>query len=240
MGSIRDELNQAQLFERLSSDQLDTLAQNAVKLSLPEGKTLFEQNDKADRFFLVLSGQIKLFRISPDGNEKVIEIVTPGQTFAIALLFMNQPQFPVCGSALTDAELISVNSQVFASILKSSVDTCFLLLGDMSQRIRGLIKEIDDLSLQSGTCRVAAYLLKIAPEEPKTFTLDIPKGIMASRLSVKPETFSRIIRRLQEEQILSIDRNLVTIHNFSALKSTAENCDTAPAKQDNSNIFSKG
>lgn len=240
MSSVLDELKRAALFERLSSDQLDTLAHNAVNLKVPEGKTLFEQSDKADRFFLVLSGQIKLFRISPDGNEKVIEIVTPGQTFAIALLFMDQPQYPVCASALIDSELISVDSQTFGTMLRSSVDTCFLLLGDMSQRIRGLIKEIDDLSLQSGTCRVAAYLLKIAPEEPKTFTLDIPKGIMASRLSVKPETFSRIIRRLQEEQILSIDRNQVTIHNVNALKSTAEHCDAKPAKQDHSNIFSKG
>jgi CRP-like cAMP-binding protein len=238
MSNIRDELSRAQLFERLSSDQLDTLAQNAVNISLPEGQLLFEQNDKADRFFHVLSGQIKLFRLSHEGNEKVIEIVTPGQTFAIALLFMNQPLFPVCGSALSDAKLISIDSHTFASILRNSIDTCFLLLGDMSQRIRGLIKEIDDLSLQSGTCRVAAYILKNKPQDTNTFSLEIPKGVMASRLSVKPETFSRIIKRLQLDGILSVDRNQVTIQDINSLMAIAEYCDQGVESPDHDYIFS--
>ena len=226
MSSLRDELKLSPFFGRLSSEQMDVVAHNAVKLTVPEGKVLFEQTDKADRFFLVLSGQIKLFRLSPDGNEKVIEIVTSGHTFAEALMFMERPQYPVCASALIDAELISIDSHSFASMLRDSIDTCFLLLGDMSQRLRGLIKEIDDLSLQSGTCRVAAYLLKTAPQESEAFTLEIPKGVMASRLSVKPETFSRIIRRLQEDDILSVDRNQVTIHDLTALKAAAEICET--------------
>jgi len=197
MHSLREDLEHAPLLGCLSPDQLDHVISHAVRLKLSEGEPLFEQGDDADRFFLILSGQMKLFRLSPDGNEKIIEIVAAGQTFAEALMFLEHPQYPVCASALTDAELISIDSQAFANMLKGSVETCFLLLGDMSQRLRGLIKEIDDLSLQSGTCRVAAYLLKKAPPDSGIFELDIPKGVMASRLSVKPETFSRIIRRLQ-------------------------------------------
>jgi CRP-like cAMP-binding protein len=119
-----------------------------------------------------------------------------------------------------------MDAHSFATMLRESVDTCFLLLGDLSQRLRGLIKEVDDLSLQSGTCRVAAYLLKMTPRESEAFELDIPKGVMASRLSVKPETFSRIIRSLQEQGILTVNRNLVTIHDLSALEATAEVCES--------------
>lgn len=226
MDSLRDDLEHAPLLGCLSSEQLDIVTNHAARLKLSEGEPLFEQGDKADRFFLVLSGQMKLFRLSPDGNEKIIEIVTAGHTFAEALMFLEHPQYPVCASALIEAELISIDSRAFASMLKDSVETCFLLLGDMSQRLRGLIKEIDDLSLQSGTCRVAAYLLKKAPEDSSTFELDIPKGVMASRLSVKPETFSRIIRRLQEQGILSVDRNMITINDIEALHQTAEICES--------------
>jgi len=226
MSSLRDELNKAPLLARLSPEQLDDVTSRAVRLTLSEGKPLFEQGDKADRFFLVLSGQMKLFRLSPDGNEKVIEIVTARQTFAEALMFREHPKYPVCASALIDAELISIDSHSFAAMLRGSVETCFLLLGDLSRRLRGLIKEVDDLSLQSGTCRVAAYLLNNAPPESELFELKIPKGVMASRLSVKPETFSRIIRRLQEEGILTVNRNQIIIHDMAALKSVAVVCDS--------------
>lgn len=222
MSSLREQLKTAPLFARLSASQLDDVAEKAVQLNLTEGESLFEQNDTATRFFLVLSGQIKLYRISADGNEKVIEIITRGQTFAEALMFLERPAYPVSASALTDASIISIDSLSFASMLRESVDTCFMLMGDMSQRLRGLIKEIDDLSLQSGTCRVASYLLKNVPPQQTSFNLNIPKGIMASRLSVKPETFSRIMRRLQESGILSVDRNRITIHDMKALESVAE------------------
>ena len=230
MERLRDDLKHAPLLARLSPEQLDLVTTNAVRVKLAEGESLFEQGDVADRFFLVLSGQIKLFRLSPDGNEKIIEIVTAGQTFAEALMFREHPTYPVCASSLIEAELISIDSRSFVQMLRNSVETCFLLLGDMSQRLRGLIKEIDDLSLQSGTCRVAAYLLKKAPPDTNTFELDIPKGVMASRLSVKPETFSRIIRRLQEQGILTVDRNLITINDMNALETAA---DTTVSEMDN-------
>jgi len=226
MNSLRDDLQHAPLLARLSPEQLDGVISHAVRLTLSEGEPLFAQGDPADRFFLVLSGQVKLFRLSPDGNEKIIEIITAGQTFAEALMFLEHPRYPVCASALINAELISMDAHSFATMLRESVDTCFLLLGDLSQRLRGLIKEVDDLSLQSGTCRVAAYLLKMTPRESEAFELDIPKGVMASRLSVKPETFSRIIRSLQEQGILTVNRNLVTIHDLSALEATAEVCES--------------
>ncbi|MGQ9659954.1 MAG: Crp/Fnr family transcriptional regulator [Thermochromatium sp.] len=107
---------------------------------------LFSQGDPASRFYLLLSGQMRLFRLSPEGAEKVIEIVSPGQTFAEALMFLNAPRYPVCAAALADSELIAIDSSDFAAMLRESVDTCFVLLGALSQRLRGLIGEIDALA----------------------------------------------------------------------------------------------
>jgi CRP-like cAMP-binding protein len=206
------------LFQKLDEAQLQRVARSAVRIQLSESEALFEQGDAANRFFLLLRGQIKLFRLSPEGNEKIIELVSAGETFAEALMFLDLPRYPVCASALTDAELISIDCHEFASMLRDSIDTCFLLMGDMSQRLRRLIKEIDDLSLQSGTRRVAGYLLSKAGDPARdAFRLDIPKGVMASRLSLKPETFSRIIRDLHERGILTVTRDFVEIHDRDAL-----------------------
>jgi CRP-like cAMP-binding protein len=213
------------LFARLTPEQLERVASHSETLHFEEGGHLFEQGDEATRFFLVVSGQVKLFRLSPDGNEKVIEIFSAGQTFAEALMFRERPGYPVCASALTKSEIISLQSKDFVSMLRESIDSCFLLMADMSQRLHGLIKEIDDLSLQSGTRRVASYLINLAGTGDDSFELDIPKGVMASRLSLKPETFSRIIRNLHEKNILTVSRRKITIHKRGELQAIADACE---------------
>lgn len=210
------------LFARLTAEQMDRVVSLAELIQLDEGAHLFEQGDDAKRFFLVVSGQIKLFRLSQDGNEKVIEIFNAGKTFGEALMFLEHPRYPVCASALIDSKVISLNSTDFVAMLKESIDSCFLLMGDMSQRLHGLIKEIDDLSLQSGTRRVASYLINTACHGSDDFELDIPKGVMASRLSLKPETFSRIIRNLHDRNILTVTRKNIVIHNRAELQAIAD------------------
>ncbi len=219
------QLKENLLFKRLTLEQLERVAQQADRLHLKEGAHLFEQDDEAKRFYLVLAGQIKLFRLSPDGNEKVIEIFTSGQTFGEALMFLEHPHYPVCASALSDTELVSLDSKDFVSMLRESIESCFLLLGDMSQRLHGLIKEIDILSLQNGTRRVASYLLGLSKDGSDSFDLDIPKGVMASRLSLKPETFSRIIRDLHDRGILTVTRRNIEIHKRGELQAISDACE---------------
>ncbi|RMG38429.1 MAG: Crp/Fnr family transcriptional regulator [Gammaproteobacteria bacterium] len=219
-------LKQGPLFAALSDAQLDRITRHARRISLQSGESLFEQGEAADRFYLVISGQIKLYRLSPNGNEKVVEIVTPGCTFAEALMFLQRPTYPVGAEALTAAEVISIDARDFTKMLRESTDTCFLLLGDLSQRLRGLLREIDELSLYSATCRVAGYLLEAGPDDANEFELPVAKQILASRLSVKPETFSRILKNLNESGVVTIKNSRVQIHDRERLRETANICAT--------------
>ena len=218
------ELKRNLLFARLTEAQLKRVATRAQRLRLDEGEALFEQGDPATRFYLLLSGQIKLYRLSSSGNEKVIEIVVAGQTFAEALMFLEQPTYPVGAQALQAVELISLDARDFLSMLSESVSTCFVLMGDMSKRLRRLIGEIDNLTLHSATCRVAGYLLSQMSDSPN-FNLKVPKQVLASRLSVKPETFSRIIKQLSKEGVLEVRGSQVRIRDRAALQRLADVCD---------------
>jgi CRP-like cAMP-binding protein len=122
------------------------------------------------------------------------------------------------------ADVISIDADDFSKMLRESVDTCFMLMGDMSQRLRGLIREIDDLSLSSATCRVAGYLLTKSEPGGAAFDLQIPKQTLASRLSVQPETFSRIVRQLSNQGILAIHGSRVEISDRAALRKIANVC----------------
>ena len=211
--NILEALRDCMLFSELNEQQLDRARRHSHAIDMVEGESLFFQGDDALNFYLVLSGRIKLYRVSPDGKEKVVEIMEQGATFAEALMFMDEPHYPVTATALTPSRVIAVNSRDFKSMLRESIDTCFLLMGTMCFRLRGLIREIDALSLETGTVRTISYLLEQAPEDSDNYELQVAKSVIASRLSVKPETFSRILKNLHEQNIVSIDGRNVTIHD---------------------------
>ncbi len=214
---IQATLKSSHLLSGLSEAQLEDVRKHAHFSELEEGKALFCQGDDVSSFYLVISGKIKLFRVSQEGKEKVVDIVNPGDTFAEALMFMDQPMYPVNATALMNCKVLGINSRHFKNMLRDSVDTCFLLMGSMSSRLRGLIQEIDTLSLNTGTVRIVSYLLQHAPDDSDCFDLDIAKSVIASRLSVKPETFSRILKNLHTQNILTISGRKVTIHDRKAL-----------------------
>jgi CRP-like cAMP-binding protein len=222
-----DALRTTPLLSRLSDVELQRVSAHALRQSLDEGQWLFSQGDPAKRFYLVQSGQIRLFRLSPEGAEKVIEIVSPGQTFAEALMFLNAPRYPVCAAALGPTAVIAIDARDFAAMLRESVDTCFVVLGALSQRLRGLIGEIDNLTLHTAKSRVARYLLAHCPEDRRAFELDVRKGVLASRLSVKPETFSRVVKQLTQDGVIEVHGAHITILDRDALIDLAELADTA-------------
>ena len=211
-------LKQSHLFSSLTDLQLERVCRHSRIVRLNEGQLLFAQGEDVDYFYLVLSGRIKLFRVSVEGQEKIIEIVPQGGVFAEALMFMDQPNYPVSAAALLDTVVAGIDARDFKAMLWDSVDTCLLLLGDMSFRLRKLVHEIDTLTLHSGTCRVANYLLQHMPDDSECFELEIAKSVIAARLSVKPETFSRIVKNLREQGIISIDGTRITVHDREALK----------------------
>ncbi len=215
-------LRRAPLLSRLDLAQLARVSEHTVRVKLSADQLLFSQGDAAERFYLLLQGQMRLYRLSPEGAEKVIEIVSPGQTFAEALMFLSAPRYPVCAAALGPSELLAIDAKNFAAMLRESVDTCFVVLGALSQRLRGLIGEIDDLTLHTATSRVARYLAaKLVPGRD-ALELDVRKGVLASRLSVQPETFSRVLKSLTAQGIIRMRGAQVDILDVPALMRIAE------------------
>ncbi len=199
-------LQKIEHFAALDKDQLSTIANSTRLLKLRENETLFQHGQPADDFYLVLSGQVKLFRLSEDGVEKVIEIITPGRLFAEAVMFMNRQVYPVNAEAVSATEVLAISSKVFSRLLRESVDTCFRLMGVMSQRLHRHLNEIDSLTLHNATYRLVSYLLNEVShsQQQDGLTLNTPKHVIASRLSIQPETLSRILSRLSKQSLIQV------------------------------------
>ncbi|MCW8945584.1 MAG: Crp/Fnr family transcriptional regulator [Sedimenticola sp.] len=219
------ELKEAYLFSQLNDEQLERVRLMSTDIQLQDNEALFEAGDEAKRFFLVQEGQIKLSRLSMNGNEKVIEVVVAGHTFAEALMFSDNPAYPVRATAIGKSRLVAVESKGFLDLLRESTDTCFRVMGDMSMRLRRMIKEIDDLTLQSATGRVAGYLCgksMFKGQVRVAFDLATPKGVLASRLSVKPETFSRILHNFTDQGLVKVKGGHIEILDVEGLRKHAE------------------
>ncbi len=216
------DIRSSSLFSVLDDAQIKRVMQSSHMLNLADRQSLFECGDEADRFYLVTKGQIKLFRLSVNGDEKTIDIIQPGNTFAEALMFMEQPTYPVSATALGKVQLISFDNAQFLNLLRGNFDLCFRMMGSLCQRLRGLVKEIDDLTLQSATTRMCAMLVNHMEREGESeFPLQAPKGVLASRLSMKPETFSRILQNLANEGIIEVKGQNVGVLDECRLKESA-------------------
>jgi CRP-like cAMP-binding protein len=217
----RDGLRQHYLFAVLDDAQLGRVLAAVQEISLEEGDHLFNAGDQARYFYLLRTGQIQLYRLSPGGEEKVIEIIQPGQTFAEAVMFLKTNTYPVSAKAIVSSGLWRIDMAVFLSILQESSELCLRLLGSMSRRLHGAIQDIDQLTLQNAGMRVIQLLLHSAPDSAAnrySLEWETPKQILASRLSVRPETFSRILQRLSRQGLITVQGKMIEVLDAKALR----------------------
>ena len=141
-------------------------------------------------------------------GEKVIEIIRSGETFADAVMFMEEARpYPVSAQAIVASELLAFEQAALLGILEQSTVTCMRLMAGMSRRLRQQVDEIDRLTLHNATYCLATYLLQQIPRgvlESPELHLTTPKHIVASRLATQPETFSRIFSRLAENGCVEV------------------------------------
>ena len=216
-------LHQHSLFSALDEEQLAHALNHAAVIQLKPGEHLFHAGQQAEAFYYVVEGQVKLYRLSPAGAEKVIEIIRPTQTFAEALMFMDVQAYPVEAQSLGKTELVAIHTSNYLEILSSSTQTSFRVMADLSMRLKQRLHEIDALTLQNATLRVINYLLYLLPEDcdrndSAGITLPAAKNIIASRLSVQPETLSRIFSTLGTEGLIRVDGLNVQILDLTALR----------------------
>jgi CRP-like cAMP-binding protein len=219
---VARELRRAYLFADMSEPHLQSLVNGMQDIHLDTGKTLFRQGQAAERFYFLREGLVKLFRLSPEGDEKIIEIMRPGETFAEAVMFMgSQGRYPVNAEAINESRLYAFEQKVFLNLLRESSDATFGLLGSMSRRLHMLVNQIESLTLQNATYRLVAYLLEEIPRDVRTspeVQLTTPKGVIASRLAIQPETLSRILAKLRQGGLIEVHGNHITIRDVQALR----------------------
>ena len=213
------------LFADMQSDELQRLASSGCRMQrLCRGDAIFRVGESCDEFHVVVTGQVKLFAIASSGAEKVIELIGPGNSFGEALMFSGKSHI-VNAQALTDAFLLTISKEAVMGEINRDPRFSLRMLAGVSRRLHGLISDVESYCLHSGIQRVIGFLLRdrmvtdSVTGQAITISLPVSKATIASRLSLTPEYFSRVLHELEAEGLIEIDRRDIRILNTQGLAS---------------------
>lgn len=212
-------LRKIPLFGELSDPELERVARFTRERHLSKGELLFQRGDIAHGFYFVVSGQLKLAFSSAQGNEKVVEIIGPQQSFGEAVMFMDRP-YPVFAEALSDMSLLHIGQSVVSDLVDQDPGFARKLLAGMAIRLHNMVRDVETYSLRSSTQRVIGYLLQQTESDdgkPSEISLPTSKQVIASRLNLTPETLSRIFHDLADNGLISVHGKRIELHDPQAL-----------------------
>ena len=209
-------LREHHLFSALSENQLTQLIEESQLLNLEKGAYVFRQGDSCNSFGFIISGSVKIYRLTPDGQEKVFEVIGDRNTFAEAMMFMDTGSYVATAQTVLPTQLLMLSNSAYTRLLRENTETAMALLAALSVRMHQRLNEIEILSLKNATHRVIRYILAQALRSCSkcnipSFELPMAKRLVAGHLSIQPETFSRIIHHLSDEGIITVDGRLICI-----------------------------
>ena len=213
------------LFSAMDDEQFARVLQCADLLHKQAEQMIFQQGMDLTHIYFVYDGAVKLGRGTLKGDEKIIDVVFAGHTFAEGVLFAGAPKYPVTATALKSSVLIGIQAKPFLQLLKSSADLCINMLGHLSVRLHWMVKELDKQTLHNASFRVIDYFLSqvdAGVESSFTLKLAVPKRDIASRLSIKPETFSRALKSLENKQLIEVKEKKIILRHVAKLRSLLE------------------
>lgn len=210
------------LFKGLSGTQLAELSDILVDQIFGRSHAIFSEGDEAAGFYAVISGRVKIFKLSPEGKEQILHIYGPGNIFGEVPMFAGG-RFPANSETLEKSRFFFFPRSSFIKLIEGDPSLAMNMLAELSKKLRHLTNLVEELSLKEVPGRLAAYLLLLSDNGGKTeVDLDITKTQLAGLLGTIPETLSRILGRMINQGIIQVSGRMIKIVNTQALKDLAE------------------
>ncbi|KPJ76249.1 MAG: transcriptional regulator [Deltaproteobacteria bacterium SG8_13] len=223
MKKILDIINKIPAFNGLSEDQLKAIRSVAVDRRFDKGEMVFSEGDEGSGFYVVVDGQVKIFKLSPEGKEQILHIFGPGDPVGEVAVFAGR-SFPANAEAITAARLLFFPRTAFLDLISANPSLAMKMLAVLSMRLRRFTIQIENLSLKEVPGRLATYLIVLSEEQKdeQTVTLPISKGQLASLLGTIPETLSRIFAKMSAQNLIAVEGRRIRLLDLPGLEEVSE------------------
>lgn len=209
------------LFAGLTDGDISILSSVIREQRYPKGNILFEEGARAVGFFVVMSGKVKVYKLSPEGKERVLHVVQPGGSFADAAIFADGC-YPAFAETIAESTLLFFPKKDFLDLLHRHSQLSINMIAGLSRYLRQFTVQIEDLTFRDVPARLARYLLEIYQRSGATFTLPLSKSQLASNLGTTSETLSRTLRKLIDEEMVEVRGKTIEIVDSDRLYELSE------------------
>lgn len=214
-------LGASSLLECLSDEDKYTLARAAMHVEFEKDDILFAQDTPAEGFYILTKGRVKVFRIGPEGREQLLHLFGRGEMLGEVPVFQGR-NYPATAQAQSTTQAVYIPGSAFLDFAENNPQVLIEMLAVLSHRLRRFVELVDDLSLKEVSARLAKYLLDHSIRSGSdTFTLDIPKTTLASRLGTIPETLSRTLKKMQDRGLIAVSDKQITLLDTQTLLAAA-------------------
>jgi CRP/FNR family transcriptional regulator len=219
-------LRRCPLFAGLREEDLKRMRAIALLKQIERKEILFSDGEAAKGFYVVLSGKVKLYKVSPEGKEQILHVVSAPDAFAEAALFL-EGSYPAFAEALTDCQLLFFPKRDFLQFIEKNPQLSINMIVTLSHYLRRFASLIEELSLKEVSSRIAKYLvdlsLKLSKEgkSAREVELDLSKTQLALKLGTISETLSRTLAKMKTKGIIDVKKNRIIILNREALEELA-------------------
>ncbi|MCW9034603.1 MAG: Crp/Fnr family transcriptional regulator [Alphaproteobacteria bacterium] len=216
----------APLFSGLPDDSLEKIVNCGRVIDYVRGEMLFLRGDPVTRFFVLLEGWVKVYRDTPEGEQSVVAVMKPGESFAQAAIFTGKTTFPATAEIVDNARVLEIPAKEFLHLLKTENHLALNMLGALSERMLELVQHIEQLQFSSTRERLAYFLCSLTDVKEGGIELRLPydKSLIAARLGMKPESLSRALAKLRTVGV-STSGNVITIEDMAVLRSYCQEGD---------------
>lgn len=204
----------------LSETEKEQLMRDRREVHISSGEMLFNQGQNAKRMFRVDAGQISIFRLMPNGDEKLFRVFSQGEVIAEVAMFVSPRVYPMSAKADQDSVLSAFSCEAIDQLLDNSPTLSRKMLGLMSNHVCKLMNNVNILTQVNANQRLVMKLAEIYKHQNCAngrMSLPITKKLLASQLGMTPETLSRSFKKLKVGGLISESSSNLIIHDISKL-----------------------
>jgi CRP/FNR family transcriptional regulator, dissimilatory nitrate respiration regulator len=215
-------LMRAPLFRAMGPEITHSIVQNRPARRYARGEPIFQQGDPAESFFVVIEGWVKLYRERENGDQVVVAIFAAGESFAEAAMFLGG-RYPASAEAVSPARIIRIDGAALRRAIVEKPQLAFDMLAATSQHLKQLVLQIEQLKVQSAPKRIAEYFLDQITTTRGSAVIALPyeKALIANRLGMQPESFSRALSKLSDLGV-TVERESIHIKDVGQLAAFCE------------------
>ena len=223
MAGLHEFLLSTFLFDSFTESEIALLSPSLSLKKVRKGEQIFSEGLEAKAFFVVISGKVKIYKLSPDGKEHTLHIQSAGDLVAEAAIF-DSMAYPASCAAMEDSTLVRISREGFINLLKKHPELSLKMMSAYSKRLRQFVSKIEELSMRDIRSRLAGYLIRNSKMEKgiATCRLKYSKKELASLLGTIPETLSRALSFLKQKGLITEKDKSIIIPDPGKLRTFSE------------------